>query len=228
MTLGDRVKSTRQARQMTIAALAGTSGLTKGFISQLEHGRSNPSLESLGRIAASLGVPAQALLADQGRVLLEHIEQGSLPVLFRQSDWSSEGSSVTPLQTGQAVTCAAVRLTPGGALQGGPDLSQSGAPTFCVVLDGDAVFTQGNTELVLSQGDSLVWNTSETYVIENRSSAPTSLLVVVEARSRLPDLRAEVPDYYDNVRRASSQALVGDGPLRLVALREQMRNRRGG
>ena len=69
MTLGERVKATRQARHMTLAALAGTSGLTKGFISQLERGRSNPSLESLRRIAASLGVTAQALMSDQGRAL---------------------------------------------------------------------------------------------------------------------------------------------------------------
>ena len=40
MQLGERVRSTRQERHLTVAALAEASNLTKGFISQVEAGKS--------------------------------------------------------------------------------------------------------------------------------------------------------------------------------------------
>ena len=47
MTLGERIHEARLAQRLTVAGLAGASGLTKGFISQVESGRSNPSIASL-------------------------------------------------------------------------------------------------------------------------------------------------------------------------------------
>ena len=55
--LGERVKAARLWRGMTMAELATACGLTKGFISQVESGSSNPSLNTLRKIAAALPDP---------------------------------------------------------------------------------------------------------------------------------------------------------------------------
>src|SRR5436853_4744665 len=60
--VGASIRGARIARKMTLADLAQQSVLTKGFLSQVENGHSTPSLDSLGRIAAALGISVPELL----------------------------------------------------------------------------------------------------------------------------------------------------------------------
>jgi transcriptional regulator with XRE-family HTH domain len=59
--VGERIRRLRQERGMSQSELAA-GRLSKGFISQIESGRSRPSPESLRFIAQRLGVPLVALL----------------------------------------------------------------------------------------------------------------------------------------------------------------------
>src|SRR5215469_11496097 len=59
--VGERIRRLRQERGMSQSELAA-GRLSKGFISQIESGRSRPSPESLRFIAQRLNVPLVALL----------------------------------------------------------------------------------------------------------------------------------------------------------------------
>jgi transcriptional regulator with XRE-family HTH domain len=54
--VGRNVRSLRQARGWTLAALAARSGLSKGMVVELEQGRTNPSVATVCRLATALGV----------------------------------------------------------------------------------------------------------------------------------------------------------------------------
>jgi transcriptional regulator with XRE-family HTH domain len=56
LSIGSRLRELRRERGLTIPELAESSGLTSGFISQLERDLSSASLSSLARICAALGV----------------------------------------------------------------------------------------------------------------------------------------------------------------------------
>ena len=56
MHLGNKLRRMRQARGLTAVELAQRARVTTGFISQLEHSQTVPSLQTLQRIAAVLGV----------------------------------------------------------------------------------------------------------------------------------------------------------------------------
>jgi transcriptional regulator with XRE-family HTH domain len=60
-TVGQRIRDVRSARGLTLAALAEASDLSTGLISQVERGISDPSLETLRRIAKVLDVPIFSL-----------------------------------------------------------------------------------------------------------------------------------------------------------------------
>ena len=76
--VGARVRSLRRERGLTIEQLAAATGLTKGFISQLERDRTAPSLSSIARICDALGVR------------LSHIfEREPAPALVRRNERSS-------------------------------------------------------------------------------------------------------------------------------------------
>lgn len=57
------MKAIRNERGLTLEQLAELTGLSKGFLSQLETGSRQPSTESIGLLAAALRVEPTALIA---------------------------------------------------------------------------------------------------------------------------------------------------------------------
>jgi transcriptional regulator with XRE-family HTH domain len=53
---GSEVRALRKARSLSLNELAGETGLSVGYLSQIERGISSPSLKALGAIARALGV----------------------------------------------------------------------------------------------------------------------------------------------------------------------------
>ncbi|MEK1854292.1 MAG: XRE family transcriptional regulator [Phyllobacterium sp.] len=54
--IGVKLRRLRADRELTIAQLAEQAGVSAGIISQIERGKSNPSIKTLQRIRAALGV----------------------------------------------------------------------------------------------------------------------------------------------------------------------------
>lgn len=61
--LGENLRQLRKERGLTLQELAAKTGVTKGFLSQVENGVSDPSLLTLRNLGAVLEVPVFALLA---------------------------------------------------------------------------------------------------------------------------------------------------------------------
>ncbi len=61
-TIGQKLKIRRAELKLSLRALADQTGLSAVFLSQIERGVSNPSLNSLQKIATSLRVPLHYFL----------------------------------------------------------------------------------------------------------------------------------------------------------------------
>lgn len=62
--VGGRIRDLRQSRGMSLTALAASTTLGKGTLSELERGQRNPTLDTLFAIATALEVPLSILLAE--------------------------------------------------------------------------------------------------------------------------------------------------------------------
>jgi transcriptional regulator with XRE-family HTH domain len=62
MTLGDRLRSYRHLAGLTLKEVAHFTGISLSFLSDLEHGRSDPSLDTLRRLARFYNVSADLVL----------------------------------------------------------------------------------------------------------------------------------------------------------------------
>lgn len=60
-SLGERVRNLRREKSMTQEQLASVSGLHVTYISTVEHGKRNPSLDALLSIATALNVSLSTL-----------------------------------------------------------------------------------------------------------------------------------------------------------------------
>src|SRR5512139_1118623 len=61
--VGQRLQTLREARGMSQRRLAAASGLSPNALSQIERGNVSPSVSTLNRLAAALGVPITAFFA---------------------------------------------------------------------------------------------------------------------------------------------------------------------
>src|SRR5687768_18523538 len=61
-TVGRRLRDLREARGVTLSALARAAGIGKATLSGLENGTRNPTLETLYAVATALDVPLATLL----------------------------------------------------------------------------------------------------------------------------------------------------------------------
>ena len=61
-SLGSKLHNMRKARNLTLSNVSETTGLSLSFLSDIERGRTLPSLKTLARIAAALNVTVIAAL----------------------------------------------------------------------------------------------------------------------------------------------------------------------
>jgi transcriptional regulator with XRE-family HTH domain len=64
---GSRLRSSRRAQGLSLQALASRAEVSASFISQVETGKSQPSVATLFALATSLGVPIVDLFGDRDR-----------------------------------------------------------------------------------------------------------------------------------------------------------------
>jgi len=66
MQLNTKLRTLRKAMNMTLAQVSNQTGLSVSFISDIERGRTNASLETLHKLAACYNIPTSELLQDTG------------------------------------------------------------------------------------------------------------------------------------------------------------------
>jgi transcriptional regulator with XRE-family HTH domain len=67
-TFGENVKKARLARGLSQESLAAEAGIDRTYISGIERGLRNPSLDLIERLAGALDVDAQALMGEGDRM----------------------------------------------------------------------------------------------------------------------------------------------------------------
>lgn len=63
MSLGDELRKARTKAELTQEEVSFAAGLDRSYISQLEHDQKSPTVDTLFRLCATLGVRASVLLA---------------------------------------------------------------------------------------------------------------------------------------------------------------------
>lgn len=94
--VGDRVRSARLQRGLSLGALAKTAGIGKGSLSEIEHGARNPTLGTLYSLANALELPLAHLLSGQaGARIVEPGIEGRLLDVSISGGWSVEIYRIT-------------------------------------------------------------------------------------------------------------------------------------
>lgn len=84
MNIAKRLKDVRKAKDISVYRLSQLSGVSETHIRDLERGDKNPSLDTLSRIAAPLGISLPELLNETDGVSYLSEREKTLVECFRQ------------------------------------------------------------------------------------------------------------------------------------------------
>jgi len=177
--LGERLRAIRLLRRKTLKEVAEAAGVSESFVSQLERGRSNPSVVSLQRIAAALGIEVSDLFATNGlprpRVLRREARE---PIV-----WGHLGrkSLLTP-KPFHSLEVIAAEFDAGGST-GDEPYTHGDSEELLLVTEG-LVHVQLDTDVYeLRAGDSVQYRSSTPHRVSNPGDAPAEVLFVISPPS---------------------------------------------
>ena len=80
MTIGEKLKKSRNDKGMSLRELATKVELSASFLSQIEQGKASPSIENLKKIAHTLDVRVAYLIEDEEDDIrnIEHIKKENI------------------------------------------------------------------------------------------------------------------------------------------------------
>jgi len=84
-TTGDRIRHIREKKKMTQDQLAEASGISKGFLSDVENNKRNISSQALLRIANALGASVDYLLQGESKQIVEERAPVIIPPALSQA-----------------------------------------------------------------------------------------------------------------------------------------------
>ena len=174
MQLGKRIRGLRFRRGLTVQQLAEASGLSKGFISQVENDRTSPSLATLRDLARALETSIAFLV----------VEDDQKPHVVRERErprfhFGAGGSSVEILsaQPKRNIELLMADLPPGASTGGDRPYEQGEVCVMCVT--GQIRFVTGDHAVTLEVGDSCHYDGRAPHTLEN--CGPTAARVLIAA-----------------------------------------------
>lgn len=180
LAVGVAVRTARTRAGLTMAELGSRAGVTQAFVSQLESGRSMPSLITLHRIAQALGVSAQSLLPDNEAeaVSLVRADQG------REYERSEAHGTVLErflVRGRRQMEPGEVWAEPGS--ESGDFVSHNGEELLYILAGRIRVHLQGARSEVLEKGDCLYYPASIPHRWEVDGQARAGFLVIATPSS---------------------------------------------
>lgn len=174
--LGKRIKKVRESKHLTLKNIEAAAGISATHISEIERGKTSPTLRALLRISEAMGKdPAYFVededLGDISLITLENRIQESLP------DAQGTLERLTASIPGGCLQGCIINIEPGTESAWRPATHQG--DEAALVLAGDVVLTYGRDRHELAEGDSVFYSGVEEHGYANASSKNRATIVWV-------------------------------------------------
>jgi transcriptional regulator with XRE-family HTH domain len=176
LLIGERIKRARKRQGLTLQDVARKSGLTPGYISQIENNKALPSVAAIFKIGNVLDCPLTFFFDRDGapdRYVVRKHERKILPL---------PGSRITcellsPDLVGKRLDPNIMRFEKGGTT-GRTPYSHKEGEVLILVLRGEFELIVDRERSILREGDSAHFNATTPHTIANRAEGPGEILWV--------------------------------------------------
>lgn len=178
LDIGTKIRAIRNRKKITIAQMCQGTGLSKGFISNIENNNTSPSINTLSTIADYLKVPLAYLLLEKK----QHMR------VVRKDE--RRVSSLNSLKIEQLASKGGLRNMiveiPPGASIGEPHAHEG--EECHLVMRGKIFAEQGEDSFTVEAGDSFSWNASVPHYVKNIGEEAAVLYISIYSDAELRDV----------------------------------------
>ncbi|MCV2864601.1 helix-turn-helix domain-containing protein [Albidovulum sediminicola] len=178
--VGTSVSRLRAHASITLRELGKKSGVSPAMISRIENGQVSPSLSTLEALAAALDVPVIAFFQHT----VHHAE-----IAFARAGEGLESKSVLPNHSqayrllgsfaNTEMRFSAVRITRKRSDNGNHPLFHDAGYMLVTVLEGNCVYTCGESTYDMGPGDTLTFDAQLRHGVKSCESETVAYMVVV-------------------------------------------------
>lgn len=202
MPLGTKIRDLRLRRGLTVQQLAEASGLSKGFISQIENHRTSPSLTTLHDLARALDTSAAYLVVEEEQepCVVRATERARVPV-------GGNTSRVEILSARPKRNLELIQVDLPAGVEAGDQRHYHHGEACLLCVEGQVRLTCGEKKFELSAGDACHYDGRLPHAIENAGRANARVLIAMtpaafepmfQVRSLpKPAIAAPIPVYED-------------------------------
>jgi len=184
MQLGRKIRDLRLRRGLTVQQLAEATGLSKGFVSQVENGRTSPSLATLQDLARSLETSVAYLVVEEDLVpyVVRRAERPSMSV-----NGSGSRVEVMSAQPRRNLELLHAELPPGVSMGHKRQFHHGEEVVLCV--EGRVSLSCGDHVVLLDAGDSCHFDGRVPHSIENAGLTTARLFIALTPTAFEPLMR---------------------------------------
>jgi transcriptional regulator with XRE-family HTH domain len=214
LELGARIRAARQAQSISLSALGAKTGLSKGFLSQVENGASTPSISSVRKLSQALEIPLSTLLED-APASDESVNHATSAIQVSGAELVSSAQRYLPTVTAVPVSAAYFEFTPGERLEHSAEGLPGTDQTAAVLVEGAVQLSVAGHSVLVGPGEMVTFSSSDHFVLRCSSESAKVLLLMPEGSKMPCVVRAEAAS------RPTSQPPLPQptGPYRLVEMR---------
>jgi DNA-binding XRE family transcriptional regulator/mannose-6-phosphate isomerase-like protein (cupin superfamily) len=197
--VGLRLRESRELAGLSLRELARRLELSASALSQIETGKSRPSVKTLYAIVSELGISLDELFENPGASAAQRApasgdgQDGGTPATAAPAVQRSGERSALELDTGvtwERLTAAHdpdvdflfTTYEVGGSSSSNEKLVRHSGREYGIVLDGELEVTVGFETYKLAEGDSISFDSQEPHLLANRSDSPATAIWFVIGR----------------------------------------------
>ncbi|MGE0022207.1 MAG: helix-turn-helix domain-containing protein [Hyphomicrobium sp.] len=173
--VGLEIRQLRKAKEMTIAELSLATGLSAGYLSQIERGISSPSVKALHTLSRALGVTVSFFFSpetDDGGALRDLVVRaGQRRTLTFENDIRDELLSPN---LGRKLELLRSVFPPGSSSGAEPYVHRGEEAGF--VVSGELRLWVGEQEVLLKEGDSFAYSSDLPHRYANPGTVETVVI----------------------------------------------------
>jgi transcriptional regulator with XRE-family HTH domain len=178
--IGDRVRRIRQQKGLTLRAIELRARVSATHVSEIERGKTWPTVGVIGRIATALGVSAAELLDVPPEVAPLH-QAAAERRRFVRPEAQTEVEGLTLSHGPSELSVHLLTLAPGGGFD---DVAHDGEE-FCYVLEGVLEVRIDGAPTIVRRHEALHFRPRCRHEIRNPLSVPTHAVWASRPRSAL-------------------------------------------
>jgi len=184
MQMGKKIRDLRLRRGLTVQQLAGATGLSKGFISQVENHRTSPSLATLHDLARALDTSAAYLV----------VEEDQMPCVIRATERphvavGGNTSRVEVLSAQPKRNLELIQIDLPAGLDAGDHRHYHHGEQCLLCVEGQVRLICGDHIIELGPGDSCHFDGRVPHAMENRGTGTARLLIAMTPAAYEPMFR---------------------------------------